>query len=72
MDPQALQLKVQTSRLLADAERAYWLETMPRMTPPQLKKLETILAEAESLPWNEEMQRYITIANKVSTMSAAV
>lgn len=66
MDPQALQTKVQTSRLLADAERAYWLQTMSRMTPEQLQKLWTILTEAESLQWNEEMRQYLAIANKVT------
>lgn len=70
MDPQALQIKVQTSRLLTGSERAYWLRTMPRMTLEQLKKLWTILIEAESLPWNEEMQQYLSIANKVTAVLA--
>lgn len=70
MDLQALQLKVQTSRLLADAERAYWLQNIPRMTPAQSEKLWTIVTEAEELQWNTEMQQYLSIANKASVALA--
>jgi hypothetical protein len=71
MDLQTLQTKVQTSRLLTEAERAYWLQNIPRMTPEQLKKLETILTEAEGLQWNQEMQQYLSIANKTGAALAA-
>ncbi|MFA5800038.1 MAG: hypothetical protein WC840_03710 [Candidatus Peribacteraceae bacterium] len=70
MDLQALTQKVQTSRLLTEAERSYWLFSLPRMTQEQLKKLEAILAEAETLPWNEQMQHYLSIATKAQTAFA--
>ena len=71
MDLPTLQSKVQTSRLLSEAERTYWLGNIAHMTPEQLQKLETILAEAEGLSWSEEMQNYIAIATKATAALAA-
>jgi hypothetical protein len=70
MDLSTLSAKVQASRLLSAAEKTYWLENLPRMNGQQLQKLESILAEAENLPWNEEMQNYLSIAAKAQTAFA--
>jgi|GEM_PF-3117413 hypothetical protein len=70
MDTATLTTKVQTSQLLSEADRTYWLGNIPRMTELQLKKLEAILNEASDLPWNEEMQHYLSIANKAQATFA--
>lgn len=66
MDLQTLQSKVMASRLLTQTDKRYWLENLAQMNVDQLGKLETILKEAEELPWNEEMQRYMLIAAKAT------
>lgn len=71
MDLSALTSKVRTSRLLTEPEREYWLSNMPRMNTEQLLKLEAILGEAEALPWNTEMQNYMSIASKPTAALAA-
>lgn len=71
MDIQTLTTKVQASVLLSAEERTYWLSALPRMNPEQLSKLESILTEAEGMTWNEEMQQYLSILNKTSTVLAA-
>lgn len=70
MDLNLLTVKVQSSRLLSDPEKKYWLQNLPRMNPQQISKLESILSEAENLPWNEEMQHYLSIATKAQTAFA--
>lgn len=70
MDLSTLSVKVQASRLLSKAEKTYWLDNLPRMNGEQLQKLDSILAEAENLPWNEEMQNYLSIAAKAQTAFA--
>ncbi len=71
MDKASLQTKIQISQLLSEAERAYWLQNLPRMTEQQLQKLDGILSEAMSLAWNKDMQHYIAIATKAQTAFAA-
>ena len=62
--------KVQSSHLLSSAERTYWLASMPRMTEPQLQKLEGILTKAEAIPWGEKAQRYLSIITKATAALA--
>ena len=71
MDIALLAAKVQTSPLLSDAERQYWISNLPHMTPPQILKLERILTEAEGLTWNDDMQQYISLATKAVLPAAA-
>lgn len=71
MDIPTLQSKIQSSRLLSNPERTYWLENLAKMNDDQLGKLEIILKEAEELPWNQEMQQYMLIATKATAALAA-
>lgn len=71
MDRTVLLSKVQTSRLLTVSERQYWTENMPNMNDGQCEKLAKILAEAEGLSWDAEMQNYLSIATKATAALAA-
>ncbi len=66
MDLSPLLMKVHTSPLLTESERAYWAQNLPKMTPEQVQKLEGILTEAEGMSWSEEMQNYLMIVNKAT------
>ncbi len=55
--PQLLDL-IRRSTLLSEDERNYWLTASATMRPEQLKKLEDILTQAESIPLKESIQRY--------------
>jgi hypothetical protein len=57
-----LAIHVQASKLLTDAEKAYWIGNLPKMNEGQITKLAGILAEAEGMSWNNEMQTYVATA----------
>ena len=69
MDLPSLQTKIEQSALLTGTERQYWMGNIVKMTPEQLEKLETILVQAERISWDEEAQHYLSIANKVATLT---
>lgn len=56
-----IQSLIEKSRILTSAERMYWLTSLPKMTPDQVAKLETILNKASQIPWTDHVQRYFTL-----------
>jgi hypothetical protein len=70
MDIASLIVRVQTSKLLTDPEKAYWTSNLSHMKPDQIEKLDQILTEAEKLSWNENMQQYVSIAGKAQAALA--
>ncbi len=61
MDLSLLQKKVETSKLLTETERSYWTENLPTMNEQQIQKLDQILTEADGLPWQRNMQTFMTL-----------
>lgn len=57
MDLDALAQAVRDSKLLTEQEKTYWTERLPRMNPDQIAKLNRILSEASSIPWNEQIEQ---------------
>ncbi|MBM3227508.1 hypothetical protein FJZ27_01430 [Candidatus Peribacteria bacterium] len=55
----SLQAMIRESLLLTDAERAYWLAGLARMTPPQLDRLKSILDRARAIPWNAALKQTV-------------
>ncbi len=66
MDIQALTELVKKSALLNDTERKYWLQNIQTMTEPQLQKLESILKEADELPFGKQIEQYFTALAKTA------
>jgi hypothetical protein len=63
-DLSALQAMIRESLLLTDAERAYWLAGLARMSPLQLDRLKSILDRAKAIPWNAALKQTVEkIAN---------
>lgn len=60
VDMSLLQTMIQESLLLTDAERAYWLAGLARMTPPQIDRLKSILDRARNISWNAALQKMVT------------
>lgn len=67
MDLSSLTVRVQASRLLTAAEKMYWLRHLPRMTEPQIAKLDSILAQGEALPWSDAIPNYQTAQTLIPT-----
>ena len=59
MDLSLLKQKISVSKLLTGEERSYWLANLSLLDAIQIQKLEFILAEAETLPWNKQMNAYV-------------
>ena len=66
MDAAALIQLVRASALLTDAEREYWLQNLPSMTPAQCKKLEAILGAPNPLPFQAELEQYFDALGKAA------
>lgn len=70
MDLVTLQKRVQDSRLLTPAEKQYWSQNLPRMSDEQIARLESLLNEADKLPWTPALEQYLTmISGSASTAS---
>ena len=67
MDLSALSVRVQTSRLLTESEKMYWLRHLPRMTDPQIAKLDSILAQGEALPWSDAIPNFQSAQTLIPT-----
>lgn len=65
-----LEQGIRLSRLLTDAEKAHWLQIIPSMTETQRTKLATILTNAAALPWNSDMETYVTTAATTPAIAA--
>lgn len=64
VDLSVLQTMIRESLLLTDAERAYWLAGLVRMTPEQMQRLKSILDRARNIPWTQALQKTVAaIAN---------
>lgn len=59
-DLASLQAMIQATQLLTDAERAYWLAGLARMTPEQLERLKGILDRAAKISWNAAMKGVVS------------
>lgn len=60
---------IEKSNVLTKAERAYWLASLPKMTPDQVSRLETILKKAAQIPWNEQLQHFLSFVTKAATVA---
>ena len=56
MDLRNIQKKIAQSPLLSDVERTYWSETIVKLNPTAVARLERVLTEAAKLPWNQEIK----------------
>jgi hypothetical protein len=73
IDLAALQAMIRESLLLTDAERAYWLAGLARMTPPQVERLKSILDRACAIPWNAALKQTVEkIANSAAKATTRV
>ena len=59
IDLTVLQTMIRESLLLTDAERAYWLAGLARMTPPQIERLKSILDRARNIPWTKALEKTV-------------
>lgn len=71
MNPAALQKKIDTSKLLTQAERAYWTSHLAKMNEQQLQRLEHILDQAGDLPWQRNMETYTNLFDKALQFAQA-
>ena len=71
MDAATLQTKVQSSRLLTEEEKTYWIGNLSRMTVEQLMKLNSILTEAAGINWTEKAKNYLSIITKATAVLTA-
>lgn len=69
MNLTALTIRVQQSRLLAESEKMYWMQHLPRMSEAQIQKLESVLAAGENLHWTASIPNY-EAAQKLIPQSA--
>ncbi len=60
MDFPQLQALIQRSTLITNEERAYWLQTLPYMTPEHMTKLEGILTAGENIHLEDKVKQYFT------------
>jgi hypothetical protein len=70
IDLSALQAMIRESLLLTDAERAYWLAGLARMTPMQMDRLKSILDRARAIPWNAALKQTVATLAGRSTLPA--
>ncbi|OGJ58754.1 hypothetical protein A2881_02985 [Candidatus Peribacteria bacterium RIFCSPHIGHO2_01_FULL_55_13] len=71
VDLSILQSMIRESMLLTDAERAYWLAGLARMTPPQVERLKSILDRARNIPWNAALQKTVATLAGSATKTIA-
>jgi len=64
MDAAIITQLIAESNILTDAEREYWLQSLPKMNEAQLQKLEQILVKAKQIPWTEQIQKYFSMITK--------
>ena len=72
MDSAQLQVLIRKSSLLTEEERAYWLQNLPVMRPEHVAKLETILAEGETIHVEEKVQQYFTAVRQAANPPLAI
>jgi predicted glycosyltransferase len=66
MNIQKLQSLIGSSKILTDAERSYWIASLPKMSADQHSKLQEILAKAEKISWTEQVQKYFSLITKAA------
>lgn len=71
MDSFQLQELIRKSKLLADEERAYWLQTFPTMKPEHAAKLEKILSEGETIRVEEKVKDYFAAVRQAANPTLA-
>ncbi|PIQ76109.1 hypothetical protein COU78_05930 [Candidatus Peregrinibacteria bacterium CG10_big_fil_rev_8_21_14_0_10_49_24] len=64
MDTARISALISESNILTSAEREYWTQSLPKMNPEQLAKLEQILVKAQQIPWTEHVQKYFSFITK--------
>ncbi len=60
METATLLVLVEKSYLLSEAQRTYWRTQLPRMDEAQKAKLESILRGTDQIPFQKELERYLT------------
>ncbi|MCK5017454.1 MAG: hypothetical protein KAS32_10340 [Candidatus Peribacteraceae bacterium] len=61
MDITQIKSLITKSRILTDAERAYWSASLSKMNGGQMQRLESILQKAEQIPWTQHIQQFFSI-----------
>ncbi len=59
---------VNASPLLSQAEREYWREHLPRMSPEQCEKLTRILSQAKDIAWQRNPQTFLTLLKRTNAV----
>lgn len=54
-----LQQMIQSSRLLTQQEREFWMQMLPRMHPSQRDRLRGILERAGSIQWTKALENVV-------------
>ncbi len=67
MDKQTLIQLIAASRILTDAERTYWRQTLEVMTYDQMARLEKILTKVSQLQWTKQIQKAWTSLTSLPT-----
>ena len=70
-DTKALRRRIAESKMLTDSERSYWLERLEDLDEKRMQKLEDVLARAENLQWNDQMEQYMDIVRRGQLSVAA-
>ena len=65
-----LQALVTRSTLLSPADRAYWLESLPTMSPEETAKLEGILTQGEKINIGGAVKNYFSVVAQSKPQAA--
>ena len=52
----------------SEAEREYWREHLPRMSPEQCEKLTRILSQAKDIAWQRNPQTFLTLLKRTNAV----
>ena len=61
MDITQIKSLIIKSRILTDAERAYWSASLSKMSGEQMHRLATILQKADQIPWTQHIQQFFSL-----------
>lgn len=68
-DTELLEL-IEESRLLTQQEKVYWNTNIAHMNPEQKARLEDILLRAKRIPWNKQIQKYLSLVGTAFSKKA--
>ena len=66
MDSTHLTSLIAASPVLTEQDRAYWTEKVTSLTEPQARKLEQILTKAQDIPWDRNVQTFLSLLDRAT------